>query len=114
MQHDAETIRREAAVLARRKHARSVHFSSDAPTDWRPQTVINPDDGQPFTETAAWDLIADLLERGEPLECVPLQKPLGKKGYVMTVFIGTKPVYIKFQMGAGKIIGRSFHPGRSA
>jgi hypothetical protein len=109
MLDDAESIRFEASVLARRKRARIVSFSPAAPIDWRPQTVINPDDGRPFTETAAWNLIADLLERNEPLACVLLEHPPGRSGYVMTPCIGAKIVYIKFQMGAGKIIGRSFH-----
>ena len=43
------------------------------------------------------------------MECVILEQPPGKKGYVMKPDIGAKSVYIKFQMGAGKVIGRSFH-----
>jgi hypothetical protein len=79
------------------------------PSDWRPGTVTNPEDGQPFTDVAAWQFVADLLDRGEPLECVELTYPAGKKGYVMIPWIANRRVYVKFQLGAGKIIGRSFH-----
>jgi hypothetical protein len=109
MSDDPESIRREAAILARRKSARTVSFTRDSPSDWRPRTVINPEDGQPFTDAAAWQLIADLLDRGEPLECIELKYPAGKKGYAMIPLVASRRVYVKFQLGAGKIIGRSFH-----
>jgi hypothetical protein len=76
--------------------------------------VVNPEDGQPFTEPAAWNLIAELLEGGEPMECVELAQPLGKTGYVLLPSLGGRKVYIKFQLGGGKIIGRSFHYSRVA
>ena len=109
MPPDAESIRREAAILARRKSARVVFFSQDSPCDWCPRTVINPEDGQPFTDAAAWDFIARLLDEQEPLESVDLIHPPGKTGYVMVPWIAGREVYIKFQLGAGKILGRSFH-----
>jgi hypothetical protein len=109
MPDDPNSIRHEAAVLARRKNTRVVQFSHDSPCDWRPQTVINPEDGQPFTEPAAWNFLADLLEGDEPLECVELRQPPGKKGYVLIPNLGGRKVYIKFQLGSGRIIGRSFH-----
>jgi hypothetical protein len=109
MSDDPERVRREAAILARRKSARTVSFSHDSPSDWRPQSVINPDDGQPFTEVAAWGFLASRLDAGESLECVELEHPPGKKGYVMTACLAGRSVYMKFQLGAGKIIGRSFH-----
>jgi hypothetical protein len=109
MPDSEESIRHEASVLARRKKARIVAFSREAPIDWRPGTVTNPDDGRPFTEAGAWELIASLLEACEPLTAVDLQCPPGKKGFVMTPCIAGREVYIKFQLGGGTIIGRSFH-----
>ena len=40
-----------------------------------------------------------------------LRKPRGAKGYVMKIDLepGGVPLYVKVQLGAGKIIGRSFH-----
>ncbi len=38
-----------------------------------------------------------------------LEQPEGKTGYVMKVLLGTKMVYIKLELGSGKVIGRSFH-----
>ena len=109
MSADAESIRREASILARRKKARNVLFSRDSPSDWRPRTIINPEDGQPYTDAAAWELIARLLDGDEPLESVELDHPPGKTGYVMVPSIAGRKVYIKFQLGSGKILGRSFH-----
>ena len=109
MSADPESIRREASVLAKRKTARTVLFSREAPTDWRPHTVTNPEDGQPYTDAAAWEFIATLLDQGEPLEAMELDHPPGKTGYVMVPGIAGRKVYIKYQLGAGKILGRSFH-----
>jgi hypothetical protein len=109
MSDPEESIRHEASILARRKKSRIVSFCREAPIDWRPGTVTNPTDGQPFTEAGAWELIASLLESGEPLTSVDLQHPPGKKGFVMTPCIAGREVYIKFQLGGGIIIGRSFH-----
>ena len=95
--------------MARRKRARTVFFSRECPSEWCPHTVTNPEDGQPFTDAAAWELVADLLDGQEPLEEVELNHPPGKTGYVMVPCIAERKVYIKFQLGAGKILGRSFH-----
>jgi len=82
-------------------------------TDWRPGQVRNPDGilDRYFTDTAAWELIADRLEAGHPVEIVELRKPPGATGYVMKIDIepDQHPLYVKLQLGSGKIIGRSFH-----
>jgi hypothetical protein len=109
MSPDAESIRREASILARRKNARTVLFSRESPCDWQPRTVINPEDGQPFTDAAAWELIASLLDQGEVLQTADLKHPPGRTAYVMIPCIAGRKVYVKFQLGAGKILGRSFH-----
>ena len=68
MAADAESIRREASVLARRRRPVVSSSVGSHPRDWRPRTIINPEDGQPFTDAAAWELIACLLDGNEPLE----------------------------------------------
>ncbi len=108
-----DSIRRQLIVLARRSNARVTEFSRDRPTDWRPGEVRNPA-GTPwpyFTRTSAWELIADVLEGGHDVETIALQKPPGAKGYVMKINLEpNKPhLYVKLQLGSGKIIGRSFH-----
>ena len=108
-----DAIRKQLVLLARRSSARVTAFSASAPTDWRPQQVRNPsgvlDDY--FTEAAAWELIAAKLEEGHPVEEVALRRPPGRKGYVMKIPLGVDdpPVYVKLQLGAGTVIGRSFH-----
>lgn len=109
----SESIRSQLVILARRGKTRTTEFTRDRPTDWRPTQVRNPDgmlDGY-FTDPSAWEFIAAKLEDGHPVEIVELNKPVGAKGYVMKVDMepGMPPLYIKLQLGAGKIIGRSFH-----
>ena len=63
-----------------------------------------------FTEDGAWQFVADLLDAGQPLTEVALEKPPGKKGYVMKIPVkGWRPIYIKLQLGSGQVFGRSFH-----
>ena len=88
-------------------------FSTDRPTDWRPGQVRNPNGilDTHFTDAAAWEFIASRLEDGHPVEIVELRKPAGATGYVMKIDIepGRPQLYVKLQLGSGKIIGRSFH-----
>lgn len=109
----SRSIRKELIILARRSDARTSAFSSDRPTDWRPGSVRNPHGGfEPsFTDASAWDFIADRLEADCEVETIILKKPPGAKGYVMLIELEPceRPVYIKVQLGSGKIIGRSFH-----
>lgn len=107
------SIRHQMVVLARRKRARVTEFSPDRPTDWRPGQVRNPDGilDTHFTDAAAWELIASKLKDGHPVEIVEMEKPPGAAGYVMKIDIepGQPLLYVKLQLGSGKIIGRSFH-----
>ena len=98
-------------MLARRSGARVTKFSPDCPTEWQPQQVNNPVSGLPFTDAGAWELVATKLEEGHEVEVVVLRKPPGATGYVMHIeFDSTVPtVYVKLQLRAGRILGRSFH-----
>ena len=108
-----DSTRRQLVVLARRSGARSTAFSRDRPTDWRPGEVRNPDGllATHFTDPSAWEMIASRLERGEDVEVIDLHQPKGAKGYVMMIDLGpdVPMLHVKLQLGAGKIIGRSFH-----
>ena len=88
-------------------------YSHARPTDWRPGQVRNPEGilDTHYTDEAAWELIATRLEGGHPIESVALHKPQGATGYVMKIDLQPdRPrLYIKLQMGSGRIIGRSFH-----
>ena len=90
-----------------------TEFSVGRPTDWRPGQVRNPDGvlDTHFTDAAAWELIASRLEDGHPVEVVELRKPAGATGYVMKIDVEPRQplLYVKLQLGSGKIIGRSFH-----
>ena len=109
---DAET-RHQLVVLARRSSARITEFRADRPTDWRPGQVRNPIGilDTHFTDAAAWELIASKLEEGHPVEVLELRKPAGARGFVMKIEVeADQPrVYVKLQLGAGRIVGRSFH-----
>ncbi|MYE83604.1 MAG: hypothetical protein F4X36_17535 [Gammaproteobacteria bacterium] len=64
-----------------------------------------------FTDSTAWELIAERLEAGEEVDVVELTKPRGARGYVMRIDLGPDipELYVKLQLGAGQVIGRSFH-----
>ncbi len=106
-------MRWQLVTLARRVNARISIFSQDRPTKWRPNEVRNPDGvlDTHFTESTAWELIATRLENGEEVEVIELNQPKGAKGYVMLIDLGSDvpDLYVKLQLGAGKIFGRSFH-----
>ena len=108
-----ESTRHQLVLLARRKHARVTEFSQASPTKWRPGEVRDPKGmlATHFTDAAAWELIASKLENGHEVETVELTKPPGATGYVMMIDLEPDydPLYIKLQLGPGKIIGRSFH-----
>ena len=108
-----EATRHQLVVLARRKNARTKEFSLARPTDWRPKQVHNPDGllDTHFLDESAWELIASKIEGGHPLETIRLDKPPGATGYVMKIDLedGQPQLYVKLELGSGKIIGRSFH-----
>lgn len=108
-----DSIRHQLIVLARRKGARITAFSRYRPTEWRPGEVRNPAGmiATHFTDTSAWEFIASRLETGENVDVVELRQPPGKRGYVMKIDLGanTPALYVKLELEAGKIIGRSFH-----
>lgn len=105
--------RHQLIVLSRRSKSRIVEFSPERLADWRPNDVINPDGvlDRYLTDAAAWEFIADKLEQMHPVEVLNLEKPAGAKGYVMKIDLdeNTPLLYVKLQLGAGKIIERSFH-----
>ena len=105
MPQDLASIRHQLALLAQRKRARKL----DWPRDWRPHEVLNPLDGQPFTDAGAWEYIAELLEQGQELEESLQDQPAGVTAYVMQVALPDRTLYIKVRLGAGFILGRSFH-----
>ena len=79
------------------------------PTEWRPNTVTNPQAGQPFTDTGAWEFVADILDAGHPITPVVLENPPGKVAYELVVSMGDSELYVKLELGSGRVIGRSFH-----
>ncbi|MXW06584.1 MAG: hypothetical protein F4X56_00185 [Gammaproteobacteria bacterium] len=108
-----DSIRQQLIILARKPKAQVVSFTLSSPTDWRPESVRRPDGefNTHFNSSSAWEFIATQLESGCEVEIVNLQKPPGKKAYVMTLDLGNseRELYVKVQLGSGKIIGRSFH-----
>lgn len=64
-----------------------------------------------FTDQSAWEFIACKIDSGERVEVIELRKPKGAKGYVMLIDLepDLPQLYVKLQLGSGKIIGRSFH-----
>lgn len=109
----SDSTRKELALLARRKSARIVKWSPGSPIDWHPGSVRNPNGilDSYFTDASAWELVASELEAGRDVKTIVLKKPPGATAYVVLIELepGERPLYIKVQLGAGTIIGRSFH-----
>lgn len=117
-----DKVRKEFLAIARggdgkktrrRRKTWFTQWTPDVPTDWRPYTVMNPAaNGLPFTEEGARQFIIDLLEEFHPsFEEKQLDDPPGGRAYTFLVELDPdKPkLYIKIQLGAGCILGRSFH-----
>lgn len=99
-------------ALAQPKKACIPNWTPNCPTEWKPTEVIDPRTEMPFTYPGAWDFISEMLQKPETiLEEIELEKPRGKKGYVLKVKTKYGVIYIKLQFGhtGGTIIGRSFH-----
>ncbi len=100
-------------TFAQRSRSRISKFSVRRPSDWRPSEVVNPNGGlmSHFTHQTAWEFIASRLAAGEEVKVIELQKPPGKKGYVMNIDLGSAlpRLYVKLEMGSSRVFGRSFH-----
>ena len=107
--NDVEVARQNMLALLRKRRCTAI-WSEDRPVDWRPASVINPKSGMPFTRLTCWHFIEELLESGQSIEVISLNKPPGKKGYVMLYETGPNSpnIYVKLQIGKD-LIGRSFH-----
>ncbi len=103
MSTHAEQIRHQLLVLVRRRSCRVLGW----PRDWRPAQVLDPESGEPFTPEGAWDFIVTLLEGGVEIEEKKLDD--GKTAYVILTPVACRTLYVKLQLGSGRVIGRSFH-----
>lgn len=107
------STRRQLIQFARNRRSRVSEFSALAPTDRRPAEVRNPDgELDPHsTDRSAWEFIAMKLGAAHPVEIITLRKPEGNRGYVMHIALepDRPELYVKLQLGSGKVIGRSFH-----
>ena len=70
MEPDIAEIRNQLALLSRKKKrgCRIVQYRRK----WTPGTVIDPVDGQPFTDVGAWEFIANCLD-DDSRELYPVQ-----------------------------------------
>lgn len=105
---DLEAIRHQLLALFSRKYGWEI----TRPHRWRPLTVKDPSSGEYFTEAGARAFVVQLLELEHPIEVTRMHTAPGRTGYVMKVrgWTGEPDIYIKLQLGSGKIICRSFHP----
>jgi len=105
------TIKHQLAVLIRRGRRR-VPFEQEYPKKWCFGEVVDPRSRKYFTPLGAWDFIAEQLEEvGTTITEVKLEKPPGKKAYVLKTPTRDGTIYIKIHFGIGGniVIGRSFH-----
>lgn len=77
---------------------------------WNPHLVIDHRTNEPFTDESAWMFTAELLENGHLVNVIKLRNPPGRTAYVLKVErTNAETIYIKVQLGAGIVLGRSFH-----
>jgi hypothetical protein len=101
------------ARLAESRKTRTSVFSATRPTHWNPTNVLHPQTGEAFTPDGAWEFVGELIVGGVEIETIVLDKPAGRTGYVIkTAGRGDEEIYIKLELGSGKVIGRSFHPSK--
>ena len=105
-------LRNQMITLARRKEKRTLGY----PNRWHPTHIPNPGELENFfTNKTAWEFFTSLLQNNHPVEIIKLKKPSGKKGYVLHKKMPDgQMLYIKVQLGPGKILGRSFHYSNSS
>lgn len=111
MADEFESIRTEIARCARDRRLRSFDFTAEEPVVWKPNEVINPESGIPFTDITAWHFLADRVEAGCRITQVVLRKPPGEIGYELYLpgAAHCPAVYAKVCIKRGRILGRSFH-----
>ena len=104
-------IRREIARLARDPRRRVVGRPPRDPNRWYPHTVYNPVTSLQFEDWSAWELIADQIEAECEVRQTTLRCPEGRTGYELLIVVdpAARRVYAKVRLGAGQVIGRSFH-----
>jgi hypothetical protein len=71
---DLDAVRQHLLSLAVQEDKRII----DHPNDWKPTEVTNPEDGQPFTDESAWELIIRLREAKHPCRSAPRRGRLGR------------------------------------
>lgn len=108
MSEDLASVRQQLIALLR---AGRYFVGGGYPFNWHPLELRDPRTQQTFTGRGAWGFILELLEADEPLGEVPLKAPPGRVAYVMKVKLETyaRRLYVKIQLGTGRVIGRSFH-----
>jgi hypothetical protein len=109
----SEACQQDRSELVRRALSRKTRlstFSDKAPTKWHPTSLRHPADGVPFTEDNCWDFVILAITGGAPVEEIVLRHPAGKRGFVLKLvgYEGTI-IYVKLQLLADKVLGRSFH-----
>lgn len=105
------SVKHHLAVLIRRGKYR-VPFEQEYPKRWCFGGVVDPRSQKYFTPAGAWDFIAEQLEEaGTTIAEVTLDKPAGRKAFVLKTSTQHGTIYVKIHFG-GKgdtVIGRSFH-----
>src|SRR4051812_25128221 len=96
-------LRHRLAELARNKKTRVSAWSAEMPTDWRPESVLNPESGFPFTGPGAWAFVVECLAGSCPMETISLTKPPNTEAYVLKQpgYRGRPAIYIKVHFGNG-------------
>ncbi|MHC6155299.1 hypothetical protein ACVSQB_26305 [Bradyrhizobium elkanii] len=96
------------------KRTRIVSFSAEMPCRWQPRQFTDPRTRQAFTDEGAWSYIVEHLEKGAEIREMTLERPPGAKAFVLLLpGVNAEKIYVKLQICAGRVVGRSFHESES-
>lgn len=92
------------------KRTRIATFTPEMPCRWQPTQFTDPRTRQAFTEDGAWSYIVVHLEAGVEIQELILDRPPGARALVLLLpGVNAQNIYVKLQICAGKVVGRSFH-----
>ena len=109
---DVEVVRGALVLLCRNPDMRITGRALDTANRWKPYSVRHPQTDMVFTDAGAWEYIADMIQEGSRLTCLPptVQMP-DHAYYLIEGRAEGRRIYMKVAIRPPlrKIIGLSFH-----
>lgn len=111
-----DDIRRMLVERCGSRRTRKSTFTAEAPTEWRPRTLLDPRNLRScFTDDSAWEFAAQMFATLPDVDAVVLDNPPGKKAWAWALVadgVDGVRIYVKLQLRSEDVLGRSFHTGK--